>query len=352
MLVSGLDNLEEALWYINGILDNKSIRSLLSGTDYKYLIISEENYDQLLKGLTVEAYETFYRDNIANQKKKQGPKVELIGDEKALEEIAATQKVEAKEGDDLNKAKQTVKPQSETPKSETPKSEEKETPKKEEPVTQEKAQQKQPEDKKEVKPEEKKEEKKETKQEDKKEEKKDVKQEEKKQEEKKEIKPEEKKGVKQEEKKEDKPAPETVKTEPVASAPQPAKELTKYKGLFTYDVEAPHYFVIVLPGGGANFGNVRDAIEKYNLTSQSLLNLRVTPESGRSLPQLFVAGVIPDAQVAQSYLLQVVKDEGIKASLQGVDYRNIVISKDNLNTLKQSGNLTVYMEFFKQFYLK
>jgi tetratricopeptide (TPR) repeat protein len=389
VLVSGLDNLEEALWYINGILENKSIRSLLSGTEYKYLIISEENYDLLLKGLTVEAYETFYRDDIATQKKKKGPKVELIGDEKTLADITATQKVDVKEGDDLNKAKQTVKPQSETPKnetpknetpkseapkSETPKSEEKEkaAPKKEEPVTQEKQQEEKKEEKKEAKQEEKKE----TKQEEKKEEKKDVKQEEKKdikQEEKKEeVKKEEKKQeekkedkqvekkednpqeevTKEEVKKEEKPAPETVKTEPVASAPQPAKELQKYKGLYTYDEGAPHYFVVVLPNGGANFGKVRDAIEKYNTTSQSLLNLRVTPESGRALPQMFVVGAIPDAQVAYSYLLQAVKDEGIKESLQGVDYRNIVISKDNLNTLKQSGNLTVYMEFLKQFYLK
>jgi len=319
LVVSGLDNLEEALWYINGILDNKSIRELLSGTDYKYLIISEENYDLLLKGLTVEAYETFYKNDIATQKKKQGPKVELIGDDKALAEISTTQKVDVKEGDNLNNAKQTVKSQSETPKDETTKTEtqekEKAAPKEE-----------------------------------------DVKKEEPKKEEPKKEEPKKEEPKKEEPKKEEKPAQEVVKTEPAAGVsqptPAPAKELKKYKGLYTYDEDAPHCFVVVLPSGGANFGVVRDAIEKYNSTSQSLLNLRVTPQSGRGLPQMFVVEVIPNAQIAQSYLLQVVKDEGIKESLQGIDYRNIVISQENLNTLKQSGNLTVYMELFKHFYLK
>ncbi len=133
---------------------------------------------------------------------------------------------------------------------------------------------------------------------------------------------------------------------------KPPKELKKYKGLYTYDEDAPHYFVIILPKGGAGFDAVKTAIDKYNSTSKALLNLNVTQESGKNLQQMIVTGIIPDAALAQSYLLQVVKDAGIKESLKGTDYRNIVISQDNLKTLKESGNLTVYMELFKHFYLK
>ena len=286
LIVSGLDNLEEALWYINGIFEDKGIQKLLAGTDYKYLIISEENYGLLLKGLTMEAYETFFKENITNRKKKKaGPKVELIGDEKALEDISSTQNdlSSVKEGDNLSNAKQTVKPQSTV--------QEKESASPETNSSQQAPQ-------------------------------------------------------------EDKQAPSPAKTETVTTTPQPPKELQKYKGLYTYDEEAPHYFVIILPKGGANFDVVKAAIDKYNSASQALLNLNVTQESGKNLPQMIVAGVIPGAAVAQSYLLQVVKDDGIKEALRGVDYRNIVISQDNLKTLKESGNLTVYMELFKHFYLK
>ena len=37
--------------------------------------------------------------------------------------------------------------------------------------------------------------------------------------------------------------------------------------------------------------------------------------------------------------------------MKGVEYRNLIISRDNLDLLKQSGNLTVYMELFKRLYL-
>ena len=286
LIVSGLDNLEEALWYINGVFEDKGIQQLLSGTDYKYLIISEENYDLLLKGLTIEAYNTFYKDNIANRKKKSGgPKVELIGDEKALEEASSTEKnlSEVKEGDNLTNAKQTVKPQSVTSESENANSSTNNA---------------------------------------------------------------------QETQTENKQVQSQAKTETAGTTPQAPKELKKYKGLYTYDEEAPHYFVILISKGGADFNSVKAAIDKYNSTSQTLLNLNVTQESGKNLSQMIVVGVIPGAKVAQSYILQVVKDESIKGSLKDIDYRNIVISQDNLKTLKESGNLTVYMELFKHFYLK
>jgi len=390
LVVSGLENLDEALWYINGILVNQGIRDLLSGSDYKYLIISEENYSLLLKGLTVEGYEAFYKNDIAGRKKKSaGAKVELVGDEKALNELSTAAKslADVKEGDNLNNAKQTVKPQTATPekesdktpeapkeekKEETPKQEEKkEAPKPEEkketPKPEEKKETPKPEEKKETpKPEEKKEtpkpeEKKETpKQEEKKETPKpEEKKETPKPEEKKETpKPEEKKEPpKQPEKKEptkpEPPKPEPPKPkEPVVEGEDTPKELKKYKDLYIYDSNAPHSFVIMIPKGDADFSAVKDALNKYNSASQPLLNLRVTPESGRSIPQMFVVSVLPDANVAQSYIMQAMKDEGIKAALKGIDYTNIVISRDNLNVLKQSGNVTVYMELFRHFYLK
>jgi len=302
--------LEEALWYINGIFEDKGIKQLLSGTDYKYLIISEENYDLLLRGLTIEAYEIFFRNLMANRSKKStGPRVELIGDEKALEDLSSSQQVsDIKEGDNLVNAKQTVKPPSAPPSNESttppPPSAPQQAPAPQEENPVENPATSTPQE------------------------------------------------TPQEEKEEAR-VPVQTETENVApQAPQPPKELKKYKGLYTYDEDAPHYFVIIVPKGDADFNAVRNAIEKYNSESQALLNLRVTPESGKNLPQMFVVGVLPNANIAKSYLLQVVKDEGIKAALEGIDYRNIVISQDNLNTLKTSGNLTVYMELFRHFYLK
>jgi len=287
LTVSGLDNLEEALWYINGVFDDKGIQQLLAGTEYRYLIITVENYELLLKGLTIEEYDTFFKNFMASRKKKStGRKVQLIGEEKALDEIATSQSdlSEIKEGDNLTNAKQTVKSQSAVPENETLEN----------------------------------------------------------------VNVSTKTDTPQEEKQTAIPA----QTETANAALKAPKELQKYKGLYTYDEDAPHYFVIIMPKGGADFDAVKAAIEAYNSTSQMLLNLSITQESGKNLPQMIVTGTIPDAALAQRYIQQVVKDEGIKNALKGVDYRNIVISQDNLKTLKESGNLTVYMELFRHFYLK
>ncbi len=294
LTVSGLDNLEEALWYINGVFEDKGVQQLLAGTEFKYLIITEENYALLLKGLTMDEYDTFFKNSMANRKTKNtGGRVQLVGEEKALDEIANAQTAisELKEGDDLNNAKQTVKPKNPDPENKTPENEnvtsETETPKTEE----------------------------------------------------------------QAQKQETGTPQQTIQAETVNTTQAP-KELKKYKGLYTYDEDAPHYFVIIVSKGGADFEMVKTAIDAYNSTSQALLNLSVTQESGKNLSQMIVTGTIPGAAVAQRYIQQVVKDEGIKNTLRGINYRNIVISQDNLKTLKESGNLTVYMELFRHFYLK
>jgi hypothetical protein len=47
-----------------------------------------------------------------------------------------------------------------------------------------------------------------------------------------------------------------------------------------------------------------------------------------------------------------VKSLDVKQSFGSNPYRTIVISKDNLDVLKSSGNIAVYMELYKRLYLK
>ena len=69
------------------------------------------------------------------------------------------------------------------------------------------------------------------------------------------------------------------------------------------------------------------------------------------MSQIITVGVLPNASVAKSYILQIAKDQNLRDALKGAGYRNIVISEDNLEALKQSGNITVYMELFRKIYL-
>lgn len=287
--VSGLENAEEAAWYSKGIFEDDGIQRLLANKEVKSMIIATENNDLVGTKYTIEEYEKFFADSIAPNigRKRGGAKVELVDADKAAKDSIASAQTS------LN-----VKEDDDLNKAKLSDKNAKETPA-------EKTSQKPVED-------------------------------------------------------------ETVKAAKVADEKQkaeiqrqieekisqgPKKDLKKYKGLYTYDKEALHYFVVLVPKGGAKVDDVRKAFDAYNAQNQPLLNLSCMEESSSAFAQMFVIGILPDASVANSYLRQVVKSNDIKASLKGVEYRNIVISKENLEILKSSGNINVYMELFKRLYL-
>jgi len=51
-------------------------------------------------------------------------------------------------------------------------------------------------------------------------------------------------------------------------------------------------------------------------------------------------------------LLRIVKESGLFEGLKNTNYRNLIGSKKNLNTLMQQNTLDVYFEFMKEYYLK
>lgn len=292
LVVSGLDNLEEALWYAKGIDEDKDINTLLEGKKHRSLVISAENSELIGRGFTIEQYEKFYQDSIVNRKKqKTTAKVELI-EEKAIDSLKnEANKVSVKEGEDLMKVKQT--------------SVKKET-------------------KAEVKAE------------------------------KKEEKTEAEKPTNIEQKEEQSKSKEVKTEEPKVeqkSEPKPRKNLKKYKGLYTYDVDADHKFLIMITKQNVDVTSLIEAIKRFNNEKQPLLNLKVSQTSGKGFAQLIEVGNLPDAKTAKSYLLQLAKDDSLRDVMDKVPHKRIVISEENLETLKATGNINVYMELFRRLYL-
>lgn len=313
--VSGLDNYEEALWYINGVIADQGIQSLLSGTDYKYLLITPENLELIGKGYTVDQYEKFYKENIAGKNKRANKtNIELVGEQKQIDEMTATQKLDVKEGDDLNGAKTTI-PEEKKEENSAPSEPNKAEGQSNAPTEQKPADAPNPTEMKNEGP-----------------------------------KSENAAPGKNSQVEDAKPAENEAQGQ--QSSEQPKKDLKKYKGLYTYDPSSPHYFVIIVNQGKANETDVVNALNEYNKTNQALLNLKTEVSSSKDFPQMFVIGELPSAEVGISYLTQIVKSTPVKASFGNTPYRNIVISKDNFKVLKESGNINVYMELYKRLYLK
>ena len=132
---------------------------------------------------------------------------------------------------------------------------------------------------------------------------------------------------------------------------QSKKELKKYKGLYTYDASAPHCYVILVPKGDVDGDLMKNTLNKYNATNHPLLNLNVVELTTKDFEHVYVVSSFASADLGLSYMRQIVKFKDIKTVLGTLPYRNIVISKDNLEVLKSSGNINVYMELYKRLYL-
>lgn len=306
LVVSGLDNLDEALWYAKGIEEDNEMNNLLKGKKYRSLVISAENSELIGRGFTLEQYEKFYQDSIINRKKtKTSATIELIGDDKAVDDLKKeTSKVKIKEGQDLINANTTVAPFS-TEQDNTAKTSIDSTSGK--PIEPAKTDQRK----------------------------------------------EEQSRLQSdsgnvESQLEVNKQDETKKEQP---AKKVKKDMKKYKGLYTYDVEANHKFVILVTKDGAETNGLIEAIKKFNNDKTPLLNLKVSQTSGNGFKQIIEVGTLPDAKTAKSYLLQLSKDDSLRDALDKTPHRRIVISEDNLETLKSSGNINVYMELFRRLYL-
>ncbi len=291
--VSGMDNLDEALWYQKGVKESDGIMNLLKGTDYTLLVISEENSRLIGRGYTLDQYKEFYEKNILNRKQdKKKVDIEIIGND------VPSAPVEIKEGDDLNNMGQVkiASPAKQDSKA-APKSEVKN------------------EAKSEVKAED--------------------------------SKPaEEKVEVKADEPKVEAKVDENVEKK----ADAPKKELKKYKNLYTFDRSAEHYYAILISRGAVNSDKLIQILANANEEWPGG-SLKVEKSSGKNFPTIITVGMFENSSIAMDYLKGIVKSEALKKSLQNITYNNVVITKDNLDALRQSGNLTVYMELFKKGYL-
>jgi len=139
---------------------------------------------------------------------------------------------------------------------------------------------------------------------------------------------------------------------PVPEAVQPKKDdVPLFKGLYGYRANEPHFIAIYIASGTMDFAKTKAAIDAYNIKNYAILNLKVSLEtSGKK--QVIIIGSLTDAQTAKSYLLRMVKEESSFEGLKGSNYRNLLGSKQNLDTAIQQNELKTYFEFMQQYYLK
>ena len=137
---------------------------------------------------------------------------------------------------------------------------------------------------------------------------------------------------------------------PVVAQPKPV-DVPLFKGLFAYRANEPHFIAIYVISGSMDFAKTKAAFDDYNTKNFAAMNLKVSLETSGKLRVIIIGG-LSDAQVAKSYLLRMIKEKTLFDGLKGANYRNLIGSQQNLNTLMQQNALSTYFEFMKEYYLK
>ena len=125
-----------------------------------------------------------------------------------------------------------------------------------------------------------------------------------------------------------------------------------FENLYLFEANAPHYVAFYIPRGGRfDFAVVKKALDEYNSANYATMNLKVTLEEFGRESIIFVS-TLGDANVAKSYFLRMLREPAIVKATSGMNKRNLVITRDNLNTMLHNNALDVYFEFMREYYLK
>lgn len=146
-------------------------------------------------------------------------------------------------------------------------------------------------------------------------------------------------------------APISVTTPVVVQPKVEEPPVPLFKNLYGYRANDAHFIAIYIVSGPVDFEKVKAAFDSYNAKNYSILNLKVSLEAAGK-KQVIIIGSLNDANIAKSYLLRMVKEPALFEGLKNANYRNLLGSKKNLNTLMQQNTLDVYFEFMKEYYLK
>lgn len=116
-------------------------------------------------------------------------------------------------------------------------------------------------------------------------------------------------------------------------------------GDYIYNKSVAHKFVLFYPNTIDPY-RLKTIFEEFNFAGLTLNNLKFDEEH-----DCMVVSGFNNKEEAMRYFTTVINNRKLFKSLKNVEYTNFIISEVNLQTLTSKKNITVYLEFFKKYYL-
>jgi hypothetical protein len=139
----------------------------------------------------------------------------------------------------------------------------------------------------------------------------------------------------------------------IEEAPQAAvgQEPAAYDGPFNTQTNAGHLFVMVVPSEGFNKELLVSNLNNFNLGEFPSQPLQITESVLDDFRILIQVAGLNNRALAQDYLQQLVRNRSVFEPLGEADYRNFIITPENLSVFTQRKNIAEYMDFYRKIYL-
>lgn len=126
-------------------------------------------------------------------------------------------------------------------------------------------------------------------------------------------------------------------------------ELPAEQQIFVQGLDEPHEYALYVPQKGYQLGSVSKAFTLSNWKSFREKKLKINTMALKSGSLLSVSS-FANADDALQYLHWTSQNKDLFQSLANVDYRTFVISKENLNKLKETNDADAYVKFYERQY--
>jgi pentatricopeptide repeat protein len=125
-----------------------------------------------------------------------------------------------------------------------------------------------------------------------------------------------------------------------------------YSGPFVPKIEGKQSYVLIVPNEEVNADQLLSSVKQFAAKNYAQQSLTVSSSMLDDFRLMVKVDGLPDAQSALAFLRAIVNDPTVYGPIQSANYRNFVITPENEAIFRQSKNILIYMDFYKQFYLK
>jgi tetratricopeptide (TPR) repeat protein len=148
------------------------------------------------------------------------------------------------------------------------------------------------------------------------------------------------------------PAPKEDKAEiPSDSTKTDGTELPSTEGPFKLDLNAEHYFAMIVPVKGADVNKIKISIQDFNTASYASAMLKVNNNLLDKDNHLILVKSFKKIDEARDYMSTFTSDQTKLTEINAAGYVSVLISKTNYIALFKTKELDTYLQFYLANYL-